>query len=373
LIAQLEQALGEGDLPAPLLEASQQLQVGQNISRHICGRLIYRTGSEIRESMWTAGGYLEHDTSIPDVPVGITSFSPDYTKLIVETAATDTGGGPLYLFDLETGNLLNLNQRLGLKEHLGPMGLAIGGWHPDSNHFLLHDMNDRVIVWANLETDTYQQIDLNQDAAAPVRHIALTPDGHSLIYLVDDSNNEASLRRYDFESQSITPLTTLGVPSNRLSSLSLSPIGDRVAYVIKQGQRQSGLGYALELLNLTTFTRTLLIEGNLGRTEPIWSPDGQKIAFIRKTQDTPDVGGANLGQAWEGNIWVASVSSGEVQQVTFVDGAAYQPVWSPDSRFLAFITHNGEIGLVAVEQPGLIWRLDTTLPLSQMTSLNFIP
>ena len=59
--------------------------------------------------------------------------------------------------------------------------------------------------------------------------------------------------------------------------------------------------------------------------------------------------------------------------MTFVDGAAYQPVWSADSRFLAFITHEGEIGLAAVDQPGLIWRMGASLDLPQLTSLNFVP
>jgi hypothetical protein len=135
LIVQLEQALVKGDLPASLLEASRQLQAGQNISRDVCSRLVYRTGSVIRESLWSADGYIKHDTPIPNVPVGITSFSPDYTKLIVETSASDTGGGPLYLFDLKTGELINLNQRLGLRDHLGPMGLTVAGWHPGSSHF----------------------------------------------------------------------------------------------------------------------------------------------------------------------------------------------------------------------------------------------
>jgi Tol biopolymer transport system component len=357
-----------------LLEASQQLQAGQNISRDVCSWLIYRTGSLIRESLWSKDGYLEHDTPIPIVPMGMTSFSPDYTKLMVETPASDTGGGPLYLFDLKTGELLNLNQRLGLQDYQGPLGLTMSGWHPDSRHFLLFDQNDSVIVWADLETASYQRIDLNQDLDfAPIRSVALTPDGNSFVYLVDGPNHEVIISRYDLKGQTITPLTTLDLGPNQLQSFRLSPTGEMAAYVIKKGQRQSGVSYILELLNMTTYSRTTLIEGNLGRTEPIWSPDGQKIAFSRKTDDTPDVAGVGQEQPWQGNIWVASVASGEVRQITFIEGAAYRPVWSPDSRFLAFITHTGEMGLAALDQPGLIWRLGASLAAPQLTSLNFVP
>jgi hypothetical protein len=374
LVAQLEHALVEGNLSSLLLEASQQLQTGQNINRHVCSRLIYRTGSVIRESLWSAGGYLERDTPILNVPAGITSFSPDYTKLIVETPASDAGGGPLYLFDLKTGELLNLNQKLGLDDYQGPLGLTISGWSPDSSHFLIFDQNDGAIIWADLEADTYQRVDLNREADfAPLRHIALTPTGYSFIYIVDGPNREVIIRRYDLESQTVTPLTRLNLGSDQLKSFRLSPTGEMAALVIKKGQRQSGLSYALELLNMATYTRTILIEGNLGRTEPVWSPDGQKIAFSRKTVDAPDVAGVEQGQPWQGNIWVASIDTGDIQQITFVDGAAFQPAWSADSRFLAFITHTAEIGLVAVDQPGLIWRMGTSLALPQLTSLNFVP
>lgn len=374
LIAQLEQSLATGDLPATLLEASRQLQTGQNISRAVCGRLIYRTGSVIRESLWSANGYLERDTPIPNVPVGLSSFSPDYSKLIVETAARDTGGGPLYLFDLKTGDLLNLNQRLGLPDYPGPLGLTIGGWNPDSNRFLILDRNDDKVIWADLKANIFQRISLNQEqGVAPIKHITLSPDGNSIIYVADDVNHKASFRRYDFQSQTVTTLTTLDIDSHQLASFRLSPGGEMAAIVIKKGQRQTGLSYALELLNLTTYARTPLIEGNLGRTEPIWSPDGQKIAFIRKTQDTPDVARADQHQPWQGNIWLASISSGQVQQITFVDGAAHRPIWSSDSRFLAFVTHNGQIGLVAVDQPGLVWQLGTSLNLPELTSLNLLP
>jgi Tol biopolymer transport system component len=208
--------------------------------------------------------------------VGITSFSPDYTKLIVEAPASDTGGGPLYLFDLETGDLLNLNQQVGLEDYQGPLGLILSGWHPDSRHFLLFDQNDGVPIWADLKANTYQRINLNQEPDfAPIRSVTLAPDGDSFVYLVDSPNHEVIIRRYDLEAQTSTPLTTLDLGPNQLQSFRLSPTGEMAAYVIKKRQRHSGVSYALELLNMTTYSRTTLIEGNLGRTEPVWSPDGQ--------------------------------------------------------------------------------------------------
>jgi Tol biopolymer transport system component len=140
-----------------------------------------------------------------------------------------------------------------------------------------------------------------------------------------------------------------------------------------KGQRATGRTYALELFNLSNFTVTTLIEGNLGPTEPVWSPDGRKVAFVRKSLDEPDVTGPGPAQPWQGNIWVALLDSGEIRQVTFIVGAARRPVWSPDSQRLAFITGDGELGLVDIEQPGVIWRLGATVTRPEFTAIAFVP
>jgi Tol biopolymer transport system component len=255
----------------------------------------------------------------------------------------------------------------------GPTGLTFGGWHPDSHHLLLIDNNNERVIWADLVTNDYHPIKLNPDPTTfiPFREVALAPQGDYFTYITINADQQTVINRYDLAKQEITPLTTLEVHPAQIKAWRFSPNGDKAAYLLKKGKRLTGVSYNLELFDLTTATNSTLVEGNLGRTEPVWSPDGRMIAFSRKSLDEPDVAGAN-SSVWQGNIWLVTLATGQVQQLTFVEGAATQPVWSADSRFIAFITHSDEIGLVDVTQPGYIWRMGATIPYPQLTTINFI-
>jgi len=64
---------------------------------------------------------------------------------------------------------------------------------------------------------------------------------------------------------------------------------------------------------------------------PLISPDGRYVLFT-------------VGEAdWEGNgyksqLRLADISTGETHQMTFVKKSSYSPQWSPDGRFISFIS-----------------------------------
>jgi hypothetical protein len=374
LLTLMEEALAQDSLSPSLIEASRQLQAGQGIRRQVCARLVYRVGPVVRHSLWTEDGFIKHDVVVTDTPPGLTSFSPDYTRLVVETPWIDSGGGPIQLVELKSGQVHNLNDQLKHHHHTGPLGLSVAGWHPDNNHVLVFDQGDDKVAWMNLNSGDYEWLTMNLPEDRPtIRQVTLSPDGDRLICVTDGPDDTSLVKQYDFATEEVTRLATLPTGRAHLKSFRFSPLGDMAAYVVSHGSRKTGLSYALELFNLETYTSTTLIEGHLGRTEPVWSPDGRMIAFVRKSHDEPDVSGANKGRPWQGNIWVASIESGDVQQITYVKGAASQPVWSVDSRFLAFVTHEGEIGLVAVDRPGAIWSIDAMIAHPQFTAIAFVP
>ncbi|MEW6620227.1 MAG: hypothetical protein AB1422_12985 [bacterium] len=71
-----------------------------------------------------------------------------------------------------------------------------------------------------------------------------------------------------------------------------------------------------------------------GGISPIWSPDSKKIAFISPA----------------GNIWITSLESGEMQQITDeVVGAGYEYIsWSPDGKKFAFNNEN-DMGIMNID------------------------
>jgi len=55
--------------------------------------------------------------------------------------------------------------------------------------------------------------------------------------------------------------------------------------------------------------------------QPVWSPDGTKIAFAESNYR---------------GIWVKWLDSGKLEQIVNKPGAGYRFAWSPDSRYIAF-------------------------------------
>ena len=67
--------------------------------------------------------------------------------------------------------------------------------------------------------------------------------------------------------------------------------------------------------------------------QPIWSPDGNWIAFLRITNDTNGNGRVEYEDA--GSVWVGRASGGGLRRIT--SGVwAVTPAWSPDSQWIAF-------------------------------------
>lgn len=62
--------------------------------------------------------------------------------------------------------------------------------------------------------------------------------------------------------------------------------------------------------------------------QPAWSPDGSRLAFVRRSTAEDDPG--------RDQIWVIDTAGGEAWQLTRMPLGATAPVWSPDGRMLAF-------------------------------------
>lgn len=124
-----------------------------------------------------------------------------------------------------------------------------------------------------------------------------------------------------FTAETMWSLARLGDPS-------LSPRGDYAVVPVTSYDVDENRGYTdLWLLPTREGSARQLTSDAANDTSPVFSPDGQWVAFISKR-----------GEDKEPQIYVIAVNGGEARRVTDVPTGANAPKWFPDSRRIAFAT-----------------------------------
>jgi dipeptidyl aminopeptidase/acylaminoacyl peptidase len=130
-----------------------------------------------------------------------------------------------------------------------------------------------------------------------------------------------------------------------LSRPRISPDGQRVAFVVttiddKKHQYRSSIWVA----PTTGGEARRLTAGPTNTSSPVWSPDGRWLAFVSEREGEPR-SDEEKEQKKQGKgkpqIWLLPLDGGEAHQLTFMEHGASSPVWSPDSTHLLF---SAEVG-----------------------------
>ena len=125
-----------------------------------------------------------------------------------------------------------------------------------------------------------------------------------------------------------------------LSRPRISPDGRRVAFVVttidegKHEYRSSIWVAPTEGGDATRFTG-----GTANAHSPCWSPDGRWLAFV--TDREGELPGKDAKEQkkqgkGKGQIWLIPSDGGEAHQLTFMPHGASNPTWSPDCKRMVF-------------------------------------
>jgi Tol biopolymer transport system component len=78
-------------------------------------------------------------------------------------------------------------------------------------------------------------------------------------------------------------------------------------------------------------TASLLVSNSANEARPLYSPDGRQLAFIST-------------RTGNGDIYLLTLSSGELKRLTFDDGADQLDGWSRDGRWIYFSSTSRDVG-----------------------------
>ena len=168
-----------------------------------------------------------------------------------------------------------------------------------------------------------------------------SPDSKRLVLLIKDPSPE-ELEAEKHKEQGTKPARPKTPPPHVIDRLQFKR--DFAGYLDRRRTH-------LYVFDVASKQLTQITSGDTDDRSPVWSPDRRFIAFVSNRTEEPD---AN----YDTNIWVVAADNPDkgktLIQVTNNKGDDEQPAWSPDGKWIAYITNI---------RPDLLWYATNHLAL----------
>ncbi len=120
----------------------------------------------------------------------------------------------------------------------------------------------------------------------------------------------------------------------------ISPDGQRIAFVVTTiDDQEHEYRSSIWMVSTDGGEAWRFTMGASNTTSPSWSPDGRWLAFVSEREGelpSKDDKEHIKNSKGKSQVWVIPTSGGEARQLTYMQHGASQPVWSPDSKHLIF-------------------------------------
>jgi Tol biopolymer transport system component/DNA-binding winged helix-turn-helix (wHTH) protein len=264
-------------------------------------------------------------------------FSPDGTTIAFNSDRENENSDVL-LMNTDGGDMRAL-MRWKSNESVEP-----GCWSPDGTQIAFvsdREGNDEVFV-ANAEI--YKPQPMSADDNVALQNASYSPDGKLIVMQAGLPDRTGELRIYDTESKQTRVVTT--AESGDIQPV-FSPDGSKIAF-----QKKIGSNTEICLINLDGSDLVNLTQNPARDITPHFSPDGSKILFA-----TNRGGDTGLFQSY-----VMNADGSDQRRAYLRDGFVFSSTWMPDGIQILLgvdVSNAGDVDIfrTSIDDPSLSERL----------------
>jgi dipeptidyl aminopeptidase/acylaminoacyl peptidase len=203
-------------------------------------------------------------------------------------------------------------------------------WSPDGKWlaFLSARKGDSTQVWLlnRLGGEATQLTDEPQ----AVDSLVWSPDGKRLCLVIRDASTEELGSAKDREEEKEG-----GEKAEKKTKAAKPWVIDRLQFKADEVGYLDHRRTHLYVFDLATKKMTQVTGGDYDDGGPVWSPDGTKLAFSSNRSADPD-------RNYNSDIWVVAADNADkgakLTQITTNPGEDHSPAWSPDGKWIAYVT-----------------------------------